>query len=636
LTPILPSALETLWNARDGRGQLGSAAQCVRAAQALLRAGEPLLAFDLVQEGQGRWPQDPNIQMLEGLSLARSGAAERAHAVLAKLYAAGHRDEPTVAGLARAHKDLWQRSSRPDQQRHHLQRAEALYTEAFEAAKSVRYWSGINAATLALLNGQHEVAAARAREVQATAERLLAGAQRGAADFTAEHYWLCATLGEAALLLGDLPGATSWYREAAADSAQAHGDRGSTRRNAKLILAARGMTVQFLEECLPATRIVVFSGHMIDADGATLRFPGQSAPQAYAAIKQHLIGLQARIGYASAARGADILFLEAMLELGGEIHIVLPSDRESFIAASVATAGGMHWVRRFEAVMAHAKQVSYATQHSQGEVFLAYANLLLLGLAKSQARQIDGVLSALALWDGASGGHGGTASALRLWRDCGEAVHAIHPLTLAQQDLPAHPGGPGPSDTWLAAQSDTDPRAVRKLVSLLFADAVGFSQLDEQQVPLFVSHFLGRIAQRLAASAVGPIVRNTWGDALYLVFNDVAAAGRTALDLCELMENTDWAQLGLPKRLGIRIGLHCGPAYPVIDPIMERLNYTGVQVSRAARLEPIAPPGCVYASEAFAALAEVAGARDFVCEYVGQATHAKRYGVFPTYRLRRV
>jgi class 3 adenylate cyclase len=82
--------------------------------------------------------------------------------------------------------------------------------------------------------------------------------------------------------------------------------------------------------------------------------------------------------------------------------------------------------------------------------------------------------------------------------------------------------------------------------------------------------------------------------------------------------------------------LHSGPAYPVTDPIIKQFNYTGVHVSRAARIEPITPPGAVYASEQFAALAEAEGVVEFSCEYVGQTSLAKNYGQFPTYRVRRI
>ncbi len=40
-------------------------------AQRLLRAGEPLLAFDVTREASGLWPQDAELQVLQALALAR-------------------------------------------------------------------------------------------------------------------------------------------------------------------------------------------------------------------------------------------------------------------------------------------------------------------------------------------------------------------------------------------------------------------------------------------------------------------------------------------------------------------------------------------------------------------------------------
>jgi class 3 adenylate cyclase len=58
-------------------------------------------------------------------------------------------------------------------------------------------------------------------------------------------------------------------------------------------------------------------------------------------------------------------------------------------------------------------------------------------------------------------------------------------------------------------------------------------------------------------------------------------------------------------------------------------------VSRAARIEPITPPGQVYASEAFAALAAAESVKSFACDYVGQQALAKSHGTLPTYHVRR-
>jgi class 3 adenylate cyclase/tetratricopeptide (TPR) repeat protein len=601
-------------------------------AQRLLRAGEPLLAFDVTREAVGLWPQNTELQVLEGLALARCRATGRANALLASLYDAGHRDEETVGILARTYKDLWEEAQDPALKQQYLQRAESLYSESFAGGRDPRYWSGINAATLQLLLGDVESAQRTAREVQACCVRALAAADLRPGD----HYWLEATLGEAALVLEQLDAAGAHYAAAVALASNDLGDLASTRRNARLILQARQRDPQLLEKWLPAPVVVVFTGHLIDApDRPHARFPASSERAVFDLIKHYVGDARVKVGFSSAACGADILFLEAMLELGAEINIVLPSDADSFVQESVLPGGNNHWVERFERVVKAAKQVLLVSQHPATEVYLAYTNVLMFGLAKARARGIEGQMRALAVWDGLPGAGGGTASAIARWRSCGQPVQAINPLTLQCQEYGPVAGPLGPSDQWLSSQADTRPESKRALVSLLFADAVGFSKLAEEQIPQFVTHFLKPIAALLERSRRPPIVQNTWGDALYFVFNDIAAAGVMALEISELISATRWADLGLPPGMGIRIGLHSGPAYPVVDPIIRQSSYTGVSVSRAARIEPITPAGAVYASQEFAALAEAVGVTEFVCQYVGVTPMAKSFGEFPTYQVRR-
>src|SRR6185312_2783632 len=114
-------------------------------------------------------------------------------------------------------------------------------------------------------------------------------------------------------------------------------------------------------------------------------------------------------------------------------------------------------------------------------------------------------------------------------------------------------------------------------------------------------------------------------EGLYFVFSDVDLAGKFALDLADLVASTKWEEKGLRPGLSLRIGLHAGPVYEFDDPITGTRSYSGTHVSRAARIEPITPPGQVYASESFAALAAAERASGFVCDYVGQMPLAKSY-----------
>lgn len=170
---------------------------------------------------------------------------------------------------------------------------------------------------------------------------------------------------------------------------------------------------------------------------------------------------------------------------------------------------------------------------------------------------------------------------------------------------------------------------------ILFADVVGFSRLTtDDEVIRFVREFLGRVGALTDGSPHAPMVRNTWGDGLYFIFPSVRDAGLYALSLCEMVSRTDWAARQLPADLNIRIALHAGPLFAFTDPVTHQPTWSGRHVTRAARMEPITPPGNVYASREFAALAAAQGVEEFRCEPVGRVRLDKKEGLAPLFVLR--
>ena len=153
------------------------------------------------------------------------------------------------------------------------------------------------------------------------------------------------------------------------------------------------------------------------------------------AIAVRLEHLDARIGFASAACGADILFLEEMLKRKGEINVVLPFEAESFLKATVDIVPGGAWKRKFNRVLKFAKSVTIASEQrfSGNNVVYQYANQLQHGLAMLRADALDTEVVPLAVWDGRPGdGPWGTASFVKYWRSQGlepETVSYTH-LTL--------------------------------------------------------------------------------------------------------------------------------------------------------------------------------------------------------------
>ena len=621
------SSLLLFWRARDP-AQWSANIQAYRVlGERVLKLGEPLLAFDIVSEGLKASPADIRLQQLLALSLSRCGAFERANVILKKLRKDGSANEETLGLFASTHKDLALRARESDEREMHLQRADEIYAEAYKLTGG--YYSGINAATMALLTGDEERAKTFATKV---AEQCRTELERQPGD----PYWLLATLGEASLILRDRTQAEDWYKKAVAAAGKRFGDIHSSRRNARLILKYQEADASSVEQVLKVPNVVVFAGHMIDQPSRPVpRFPPKMEASVAAEIRARLEKLGACFGYASAACGSDILFLEAMIERGGEISVMLPYEKEQFVKDSVAFAGA-EWSARLEKVLSQATKVDVASNQKLeiGAVSYDYTNQLLFGLANLRARRLETKLLPLAVWDGQKGdGPGGTASVIERWKNARCKVEII-PLSNNTKTLrsTAVPRRKVKAETSL----DTEVQFGSRIMAMLFADAVGFSKLTEAQVPLFVKYFLGDIANLMARSPFAPIVKNTWGDGLYFVFPDVRAAGQFALELCDHVRDANWPERGFPKGLGLRIALHAGPVYECNDPITKQRTFVGTHVSRAARIEPITPPGQVYSSEAFAALATIESAPSFTCSYVGQTPLAKGYGTFPTYHVRRI
>lgn len=597
-----------------------------------LKHGRPLVAFDAADAGLREHPGDPRLRQLVALALARSGASRHANALLHALVADGHSDEETLGMLARTYKDLWSREPDAGLRTEFLQQALRWYLEAYTRTRG--FWTGINAATMAWLVGDERTSRRLAGEVRAQCLARLRETPEG------DRYWLLATLGEAALLLRDVSGAEAFYRAGVRISGHGVADEVSTRRNARLIMRHAGMDPAPIEACFSVPGVAVFSGHLVDRPGRpSPRFPPQLeeavASEIRERIRRHAIGF----GFASAGSGGDILFLDALHDAGAETHVVLPYNREQFLEDSVDYLEGAPWVERYCRVLERAAQVTTASHQRMlaGSMSYQFGFLLLDGMAAVRAEELETHMVCIALWDGLPGdGPGGTAASVEYWRRWDRTVDVIDlralresrlPVSVYEADPPLPASAPGAADP-------VPPAFDAQIVGLLFADAVGFSKLTEAQIPRFVDAYLRRIAETIALCEEPPLLCDTWGDGLYLVFRSVRETGRCALRLNEALRSMDWSSCGLPDTLSLRIAVHAGPVYACIDPITGRLNYLGAHVALAARIEPVTPPGEVYGSGAFAALAKSGQVGDFSCDYVGVTPLAKAFGAIPMYLVR--
>ena len=588
-----------------------------------LSAGEFLTAYDAARAAIENHPDDDWLQQRIALALAQMGSSRRAQDILNALVAKDPTNRETLSILGRTCKDRW--CANPDNE-HYLRQAFDYYNRAFELPPPDSY-PGINAATIALLLNERDKADRIAKTVLEICQTQ------------PDDYWKHATVAEALVVLGDAEGAKSAYRAAVAAESDNLRAFSSTRKQARSLSRQLYGRADMFDECFPIPKLVVFSGHMIDApDRRHPRFPMAKEGEVKTLLEKQLAAMNAGIGFGSAASGSDILFLEAMLARAGTIHLVLPWPAEEFEKTSIAIAREGDWVERFHKVLAQAASIRVL-----GELYMPgsatgfeYCNLAVNGLARLFARSLDLEITPLAVWDGFAGAPGGTGSFVRYWRTHRVPVKIVPIATKPPSMLTS-------SDAFETDANDSDDEfeawvrasGRQEIKAIMFADVVGYSKLPETVIPKYVAQFNQRVSRLMAESSSAPINVNTWGDGLFFVFNGVEDAGRFALDLRDLVISTDWVELGLPRQLSIRIGVHAGPVYVNFDPVVRQISFTGAHVSRAARIEPITHEGEVFASEEFAALAAADQSKGFSCDLVGTTALAKSYGLFRVYSLER-
>jgi tetratricopeptide (TPR) repeat protein len=591
---------------RTGR----TSAEWLDAVRVEERRGELLTAFDLAERGLSEHPNHLGLKHRAVLALARAGATEEAERRFDQYALAGVEDEDVASLRARIAKDLALMSEGQDRTGG-ATRAAGLYVAVYE--RTGGYYPAVNAATMSLVAGD----AVGARELAATVLELVAAGDE-------DSYYAAATAAEAHLLRGERDQALSALERAAASNEGDYGALATTRRQVRMICELTGADQEILD-VLAGPGVLHFCGHRIADAGASGRFPHQAEDAVSAAIARVVAQTRAKYAYGSLASGADILWAEALLAAGCELHIVLPFAREEFLARSVASSGA-HWVDRFERCAAAATSIQYATDDAflGDDVLFRYGTELAMGLALLRARYLDATPRQLVVWDGGpAAGAAGTAIDIASWRRGGRAG------TVVSLDGAIADAGRAPEPS-----SDATDGGGRIVRAMLFGDVKGFSKLSDEQLPVFSGEVLGGFADALAQHDSDILFRNTWGDAVYVVLSDAYAGARCALDLQEAMTSIDFEAAGLPATMALRIGGHLGPIFPTYDPVLRADGFMGSHVSRTARIEPVTPPGGVYVTEPFAAALELDGRGDFVCDYVGHMAAAKDYGRLRMYRLR--
>jgi len=554
------------------------------------------------------------LQYLFVRAVVRSGAADRAELLYRQLDIARNKNVSSQALLGKILKDQALSLSGKARNQKFLEAA-IVYDNVFK--QSGASYPAVNAATLYLLAGDNKNAI------------KLANSTLDECENERNSYWKVATIIEAALVLGDIDKAMRQLNSIAElGKTMSYAELATTRKQLKLLCAAIGQDTKILDK-ISLPEVIFFAGHIIAAPGTPGRFPADEEQEILSQISDYFDNNNIGFAFGSLASGADILIAEECIRRGIELHAVLPFVKEDFIEVSV-NCSGEGWLERFESVYSKIEKlersdsgsITYATDGAYlgDDSLFGYCASFAMGLAMVRATNLDAKINMLAIFDGKSGPGFGTYENLERWEKFNLPSSIISPKNGTQAP---------PSPTPVTKQfPPREPKAI------LFGDIKGFSKLKEEMLPAFHSKVMYSLSQVLNSYKEKVLYSNTWGDAIYVVFDDPITAAYCGLKLQGAIKNMNFKKLGMSPALSLRLSGHYGPVFRGTDYVRNEITYFGSHVTKAARIEPVTPPGEIYVTEAFAAELALSQDQNIEYDYMGSLPTDKNFGDMRMYILK--
>ncbi|MDR2794601.1 MAG: adenylate/guanylate cyclase domain-containing protein [Holosporaceae bacterium] len=626
----------------------------------LIATGHMFKAHAIAKKAFSKNPNNENLAQAYALVLLKTGAVEESRKLIYPILGVAPKlDEAsgkmmmtvedlrnsrflqsglpaTIAGLGHIFRESWKYS-------HHcrdLEISRELYFASFQRDQKTS--TGINAAWLSWLTGDDD----QAKKLSASVLRLLP-------PFGLEaSFQELINLAEAQLLLGREDDACKLYQEAMKQSENENYISIVAARQQLYFLREAGFKVpnQALEILTPPT-IVVFTGHSIDHPSFQISlFPQEIEADVKRIIVDKLKSINAKIGYSSASCGADLIFIEALQSIGGEVNIILPFAISDFVENNVRHAGP-RWEKRFEKALQNAHSVSFACEdrYLGHDMLYRFSNHVMQGSAVMRGKFLTTEPHLMAVWHSRTDSMpGGPADFIDRWSNIstlhlidldeisgGSVSEKIEPALIKIQK------GTLSFDPFIAKSPD------RVIKSMMFSDLSGYSKLQDEHIPSFLD-FLGKLQAAMDKIGVTLESLNTWGDAIFAVADSAIKIADFGLRYCDIIENLGRKYPEFPFPIRARISLHSGPVFIAEDPFIKKMNFYGGHINRAARLEPVTTVGQVYATQQFVALlhGETNDEQNeynqkglkyyerYSTEYVGMISLAKSFGQQEVYHLR--
>lgn len=435
---------------------------CARKA---IEHDELFMAMELAQAGvrqaEACGESTVPFHQLLALALARSGSVKKAYHLLLRLSSVA-RDPESAGLLARTFRDIAWAEPDPARRRNYFLEAFHYSSEAYARSEQGRaaggpanYYNAIQAAQFAFFADDP-----RSYHYLLEAEKECLLEERQGNSDPKCRFWRAVTRAEIELIRGeDLDRTRKRYREANRLGKAYFADLRACWAVAREILKhhARPGWYPLTDLFVPPPQ-VIFTGHQFDLSPDRNRFPARFAGEALENIRVQLAEWRPSRVYTSFSFGADLLFIEAALELGIPVTLVLAFDMGRSLSEFRATverwaarhpdADSEAWHERADKVvralqagfepMVRARPSNLAFRHRIHEIAFpipadstidpspayAYTNRLMAGLALLEARQSAARVYLMTVQnETGSGQSGGTSDFIR---DLGDRLARIH------------------------------------------------------------------------------------------------------------------------------------------------------------------------------------------------------------------
>ena len=169
---------------------------------------------------------------------------------------------------------------------------------------------------------------------------------------------------------------------------------------------------------------------------------------------------------------------------------------------------------------------------------------------------------------------------------------------------------------------------------VIFTDIEKYSTLKDADLKIYFNKIIPIISEELKIYKDSAIIWNTWGDAIFAIYDKAETAINMALAYRESFNKLNFEEFGI-RKLTPRIAGNFGEFELVFDPVSGKQNVHGTLVNLTARIEPVTTPGEIFVTKEFMDMSRSSYDKidNVRFEDMGEIKLPKNAGALTLYRL---